>query len=381
MITDSLLLMYVCGLLLGLSAGFVMHRSDYCIAGMFRDALMLKNTFMIRALGLQIVFTMIIFEVARLLGLLPLYPFPFLPLPSLANVMGGFVFGLGMVLAGGCVVGTLYKMGAGSIASGCAFLGLLAGSGLYAEFHPMWASVIKMTTLSQTVKTIPQLTGSNPTLFVVITVVITSFFFIKWYRKKEWERTAHVAGYLQPWKAAIILSIIGLVSYILVGMPLGITTTYAKIAAMLENLIIPDHVSKVAFFQGVPLNMVHPATGATMKGGAGPTLDTIWAIQFPVIVGITCGSFLSALLLREFSIHTRMPVYQYVMALTGGILLGLGSRMVPACNIWHLMGGLPVFAISSMLFIVGLIPGTWLGSKILFHLILQQSKKDIEALS
>ena len=41
-----------------------------------------------------------------------------------------------MVLAGGCVVGTLYKMGSGSVASAVAFVGLLAGSALYGEWHP-----------------------------------------------------------------------------------------------------------------------------------------------------------------------------------------------------------------------------------------------------
>ena len=50
------------------------------------------------------------------------------------------LLGVGMVLAGGCVVGTLYKMGAGGIGSVAAFGGLLAGSALYAGVHPAWAS-------------------------------------------------------------------------------------------------------------------------------------------------------------------------------------------------------------------------------------------------
>ncbi len=47
----------------------------------------------------------------------------------------GFVFGIGMVLAGGCVVGSLYKLGAGSVAGGVALLGEsgLAGGSLQIE--------------------------------------------------------------------------------------------------------------------------------------------------------------------------------------------------------------------------------------------------------
>ena len=135
MISGSSLTIYIyaMGLGLGITAGFIMHRADYCVAGMFRDFFLFKNPFMLRALLLQVVFTMVLFEVARIAGILPHYPFPLLGPPALANVIGGVLFGIGMVLAGGCVVGTLYKMGAGSIVSGCAFVGLIVGSGLYAE--------------------------------------------------------------------------------------------------------------------------------------------------------------------------------------------------------------------------------------------------------
>jgi len=54
-----------------------------------------------------------------------------------------------MVLAGGCVVGTLYKMGSGSVASAVAFVGLLAGSALYGEWHPAWSALAKTTRLSE----------------------------------------------------------------------------------------------------------------------------------------------------------------------------------------------------------------------------------------
>jgi hypothetical protein len=352
MITGSLFLMYGLGLLLGGAAGFVMHRSDYCMAGMFRDAFLFNNVFRLRALFLQVVVTMAIFEVARLSGFLPLYPFPLLGFPSLANIIGGVIFGIGMVMAGGCVVGTLYKMGAGSVISLTAFAGLLIGSGLYAEFHPFWAVVIKHTTFSHGSKTIPQLLGIAPVSLVLIVVGLSSFLFLQW-------------------QAAFYLSAIGLFSYLFVGMPLGITTTYAKMAAMLENLIASSHVNNLDFFQLSALNVVHPATGALMQGGPGPRIDMIWAVQFPVIVGIVLGSTLSALILKEFAIHYKVPFKQLLMSLTGGILLGVSSRMVPGCNVWHLMGGLPIMALQSVLFLLGIIPGSWLGGKIVSRVILR----------
>jgi uncharacterized membrane protein YedE/YeeE len=204
MLITSIPLLYCVGLLLGLVAGFVMHRSDYCVAAMFRDLFLFRTAAMLRILLWQIVVTMVFFEIARRLGWLPLYPFPLLGSPSLANVAGGFLFGIGMVLAGGCVVGTLYKMGAGSVASGLAFVGLILGSGLYAEFHPWWGA-------------------------------------------------------------------------------------FSKLAAMAETVVAPAHVARVGYFQLVPLKVTEPVSGAVLQGGPGAGIDFLWAIQFPLIVGIDQG--------------------------------------------------------------------------------------------
>src|SRR5512138_976060 len=114
-----------CSLLLGLAAGFVMHRSDFCIAGMFRDLVLFRRTVMIRSFVLLVAASMVLFEAARRFGLLSAHPFPLLYAPTAANLVGGLLFGIGMVLAGGCVAGTLYKMGSGSCLSMTAFAGLV----------------------------------------------------------------------------------------------------------------------------------------------------------------------------------------------------------------------------------------------------------------
>ncbi len=337
MATESIILMYAVGLLLGLAAGFLMHRSDYCMAGMFRDLFMFRQSFRLRALALQIVLTMLAFEAFRLLDLLPLYPFPILGAPSLAAIAGGALFGLGMVLAGGCVVGTLYKMGAGSLLSASAFAGLILGSGLYAEIHPWWAAFSRATTFWEGYITVPQLIGRSPAILVLVVTAAALPLFLSWRTRKLWEIKSRVRGYIQPWKTAAGLAAVGLFSYLLIGMPLGITTTYAKLAAMTENLFSLNHLAGLAFFQATPLNVVHPAS--------------------------------QTLLLGEFKVYWRLPVRQFLITLAGGTLLGLASRMAPGCNIWHLMGGIPIFAMQSILFLIGLLPGAWLGSLILPRLL------------
>ena len=363
--------MIIC-LVLGYLAGIIMHRSDYCLAGMFRDLFLFKRTFMLRTLVLLVVSSMILFELARLIGLLPLYPFPLLYSPTPANIAGGMLFGFGMVLAGGCVVGTLYKMGAGSILSTVTFAGLILGSFFYAEIHPRWAAFIKSTTFFTGRITLPQIVGVSPFVLIAPVAALGVFLVLRWKNDGKLVRPSAAEGYLQPWKTALFLSVLGLASYVLIGMPLGITSSYAKLSGYIGSIFFRDHIAGLLYYQAIPLKYVHPLTNTYLQGGGGPRFDAISAIQFPLVAGIVLGSTSSAVALREFQLYYKLPLKQYAAAFTGGIIMGLASRMSPTCNVWHLMGGLPILAASSMLFLAGLLPGAWLGSKMMVHLVLKK---------
>ena len=77
---------------LGAGAGLIMHRADFCLAGMFRDLFLLPSNFPLLILGLLMLVSMVLFEGARLLGWLTPYPFPLLGPPSLVNLLGGDTF-------------------------------------------------------------------------------------------------------------------------------------------------------------------------------------------------------------------------------------------------------------------------------------------------
>lgn len=371
MTSSAMLSLTLINLLLGAIAGYVMHRADFCVAGMFRDLFLFRTGHPLRPLLLLVACSMLLFEAARQAGLLVAYPFPLIGSPSLANLFGGLLFGVGMVLAGGCVVGTLYKMGSGSVTSLVAFCGLILGSALYAEIHPFWGSVIKKTTFFPGKVTIPQIMGIDPILPILSLTIPATAYIVKVHRTGGWNRRTYAEGALQPWKAALILSLTGTVSYIVIGMPLGITTAYAKIGGWCESLIIPCHFDTLAYFKLIPLNYRNPLTGLHISGGPGPAIDAIALIQFPVIAGIVAGSAFSAIILKEFKIYVNLPLRQYASAALGGLIMGLASRMAPACNVWHLFGGLPIMAIQSILFLIGIVPGAWLGGIILSRKVIR----------
>lgn len=354
----------IVSLALGLATGFIMHRSDFCMAGMFRDFFLFREKFMLRMLALAAVASMALFEAAREAGLLP-YPFPLFASPSLANLVGGAFFGVGMVLAGGCVAGTLYKMGSGSLLSAIAFVGLVTGSALYAEIHPWWEGFVRATTFFTGKVTIPQMIGIGPAPVAMTVVAGGVLLFRRWGRGGKMERRSRAEGYLQPWKAALLLALIGLLSVLITGMPLGITTAYAKMGACLENALFPAHLAGLAYFQTIPLDYTSPLGNTRLVGGPGCRFDAVAAVQFPLVFGIVAGGTLSSLLLGEFRVYFRIPTRQCLSALAGGTIMGMAARMAPACNVWHLLGGLPILAGQSVLFLAGLFAGAWLGGRIL----------------
>jgi len=107
-----------------------------------------------------------------------------------------------------------------------------------------------------------------------------------------------------------------------------------------------------------------------MSGRVGTGADPITITQIPFIFGIVIGSFLSSVHLGEFRIGNFPPGRQVLSALVGGNLMGIGSLMAGGCNVWHIMGGLPVFALQSILFVCGIIIGAYAGTHIIKRIIL-----------
>lgn len=100
--------------LAGLGLGFVMQRSRVCFARAFREPFMTAEGDMtkaiILALALAIPIGAILFEKKAL--------DPFVAIPAtfwIGSLAGGLIFGIGMIFAGGCASGALWRMGEGHL--------------------------------------------------------------------------------------------------------------------------------------------------------------------------------------------------------------------------------------------------------------------------
>ncbi len=345
---------------IGMTAGFVIHRSGFCLAGMVRDFFIMRQTLLLKSLAVIILVSATSFELLRLTGVVQAF---FYTPPSLNHLFGGILFGLGMSLAGSCVIGAVSRLGSGEISSGATVVGLLVGSALFAEFAPVSQGFHRLTMMGRS-PTIPTLLGIPPLYIILPLSVLLAFYIHKWVKKRTLFTKKRVEGFIQPWVAAVVIALLGVTSTFFSGLPMGITTLYMKAAALVEKLIAPTHIAKTAYFaREASIDM--PFQGGVVTFSPGPTWDTIAAIQLSLFVGILFGSMLSAVILGEFRPTLAIPRHQYGMALAGGVLMALGSRIAMGCNVWHLLGGLPVLSLSSILFFAGLFPGAYLAVRVL----------------
>ncbi|RDU65605.1 selenium metabolism membrane protein YedE/FdhT [Helicobacter sp. MIT 14-3879] len=83
-----------------------------------------------------------------------------------------------------------------------------------------------------------------------------------------------------------------------------------------------------------------------------------------MLIGMFLGCFIAALWANN--VRLRMPAsnIRIAQALIGGILSGFGARLAMGCNLANFFTGLPYFSIHTWVFVVFMIVGIYLGSKI-----------------
>lgn len=98
--------MIISGLIVGILLGFVMQRTRFCLAGGFRDMYVQKNNKMFYALLVAITVQSIGLLILTGLNVISI---PDSTFPIIGTIIGAFIFGIGIVLAGGCATGTWWN--------------------------------------------------------------------------------------------------------------------------------------------------------------------------------------------------------------------------------------------------------------------------------
>lgn len=102
--------------ILGICLGFILQKSRFCFTASMRDPYLTGSTSVTRAVLIAFAITSIAFAAIKYGAFVKGLPIPgqsyVVPI-SPATAVGAFLFGIGMVIAGGCASGTLMRVGEG----------------------------------------------------------------------------------------------------------------------------------------------------------------------------------------------------------------------------------------------------------------------------
>ncbi len=334
----------VVGLIIGAIFGFILQRGRFCMNSAFRDIILLKEFKLAKAVVVSLAVLMVGFAIFAFGEVIDLAPKPFKPWGA---IVGGLIFGIGMVLAAGCASGTTYRVGEGMMGSFVAAIGLTTG-----------AMMTKFGILSQAMKDLQHVVvGDGPAL--------TLF------------------GEFDADLTPMLMLIVGLVGIVLMFIFWGLPAIKKKRQAN-EPLIKTENFVESTFKKGYPwwvtgilIGIILTAGYVASNGVIGITggwmnielwlitKDSVMWTGF-IIFGIIIGAFASAYIGGEFKFRVPKDGFMLLKQFIGGGLMGFGAVTAMGCNITNILGGIPQLSLHSILTGAFIVFGSWLAAYLLF---------------
>ena len=294
-------------MLVGIAFGYGAHRGAFCLNSGFRAALEGEWT-KVKALGLAVALQLLLLPAIFATGLA--HPAE-LPLPLLAAVAGGLLFGISMRWAGGCAAGVWYKLGAGDVGALPAILGMALGATAF-ETGPL----ASLRAALQDV--IPNAASWTPSLVVSLASGLLLLAALSrlapgragaW----DWRRTGIWAG------------------------------TAAAAAWPLSTLAGRNFGLAVV-----------PGTTGLVSAAAG---DSVPAWDLWLVLGVLAGGWLAARRNGTVALRAPAPGTQ-VKRFVGGIGLGAGASIATGCTVGQGLTGLALLAPSSFVVMAAIFAGS-----------------------
>lgn len=128
-------------LIYGLLIGYILQRSKICFVASIRDVILFRKTKVLRAVLLGMLVATVGFGIKQYETLSLGQELPGqIATVGMHTVIGGFLFGIGMVIAGGCVSGTFTRIGEGYLLQWVTLIGIFIGTALAIASFETWSN-------------------------------------------------------------------------------------------------------------------------------------------------------------------------------------------------------------------------------------------------
>ena len=336
------------GILCGLLLGFVLQRGRFCIVGAYRDLFINKSSKMFLATFIVIAIQSIgVFAMVGT-GMFSLQAGAF---PWLGTMIGGIIFGIGMVLAGGCATGTWYRAGEGLIGSWIALFGYMLGAAMtkYGVLEPVGT---KMLSYRANDTYIHETFNVSPWILVVLLTGVVGYFTWRELRKPKLKifrmkpkktGLAHIL-FEKSWHPFVTAALVGLIA--ILAWPLSVAT---------------------GRIHGLGITTPSANTLTFLVTGDGAMVD--WGVM--LVIGILIGSFIAAKGSGEF--RFRLPDKKTLgNNAIGGLTMGFGASIAGGCTIGNGLVNSAIFTWQGWAAILFFLLGTYIA---VYFTIIRPNKK------
>ena len=327
------------GLLIGLVFGSVGLLSGFCVVSGLRNHSNGDGR-MIRTIALAIAIAILGTQALSALGYVDLsksiYLAPSFSAPVI--LLGGLLFGYGMIAANACASRTMVLLGRGNLRSlvVIATIGITAQMTLKGLIAPLRIALVNWSQTTLGTVSLPAVLASHglaPTYAAAVAalVVAAAFLFFAF---------SHA-----PFRAATLLVISGIIMGLLV--PAGWFIT----GFLGNDPFTPSPVASLTFIAPLAdsLQYVMLSTGSTLNFG------------IATMAGVLLGSFLTAIATRRFELEGYKSHNHMLRSIGGAAMMGVGGVMAFGCSIGQGLTGLSTLALPSAIAVIGILIGAALG--------------------
>lgn len=308
--------------------GYCAQRGGFCLTRALSNLVLMGDTAVLRAYVLALAVAVV---GTHLLTLGLVEAIPVRPFHWVANLIGGFVFGVGMILGGGCAGSSWYRLGEGALGAWIVLLGFSLGATA--------TSVGILRPVREALQQYEYLIGEQPpTLYLLVGLGPWPVIGVVVLAAGIWLFRGEAEAEHGKWRWPLTGSVMGVI------VALG---WYLSSSAGTST--------GIAFAANTGYLLTYPLVGYPNR--------VTWGMV--LLAGVTVGSAVAAWRSGEFA-WKAVPGFTGVKLFVGGLVMGIGALIAEGCNITQGLTNSATLALGSLTAFSAMLAGGWVALWALF---------------
>lgn len=304
----------------GLVIGFILQHFQICFLSSISEPMITKSTERFRSILLGLLVSSLGITLVKYLsnGSLDMQGVSAITFPL---ILGAFLFGMGMIIAGCCSIGVFVRIAEGYeihiITFLCIALGYLVGN---QDYSKTWTSL----TTPAAVVFLPEKFGWFQGVSIHLAIILGLYMLAR-----AWGSGTSPSNSTLYLKGSLLFGIVNILHYLVFDSGISITGAFYWLV---------DHSN---------VTLAHNLRN----------------------FGIFFGALFSVLCTKRFKRKKIRSNKQVVTTAVGGLLMGYGARIAGGCNVNAFFNASASLSLSGWIFMLSLFIGTFVGMKLLYRLM------------